>query len=85
MRVWTTSPDEFKHVRTIMCAVYFGGPRARMELKSGNFAVGVIVSRFRHRPSRAANRAASEAAISVGRMFGELHLLPEPCSLWRDR
>ena len=25
MRIWTASPDEFKHVRAIMmCAVYFG-------------------------------------------------------------
>ena len=45
MRIWTTSRDELKHVRTVMmCAAYFGGRRAKMELKSGDVAVGVIVS-----------------------------------------
>jgi hypothetical protein len=79
MHVWTTSPGELKHVRTIMmCAAYFGGRRAKMELRSGDFAVGVIVStNFGTDVSEPKTELQGEAAFSSGRMFGELHVLPD--------
>jgi hypothetical protein len=45
MPVWTASPEQFRHVRTVMmCAVYFGARPAKLELRSGQFLVGTIVS-----------------------------------------
>jgi hypothetical protein len=78
-RVWTTSPEEFKHVRAIMmCAVYFGGRTAKLELKSGQFLVGVIVStNFGTDLPNEQAELRGQSALSAGRMFGELHILPE--------
>jgi hypothetical protein len=78
MHFWTASPEEFKHVRTIMmCAVYFGGRRAKLRLKSGQLLVGVIVSTNFGTDLPNDTEKRGEAAMWAGRMFGELHILPD--------
>jgi hypothetical protein len=79
MRVWTASPEEFKHVRAIMmCAVYFGGRRAKLQLKSGKLLAGVIVStNFGTDLPDIQTVLHGEDTLSAGRMFGELHILPD--------
>jgi hypothetical protein len=77
MPVWTASPEQFRHVRTVMmCAVYFGARPAKLELRSGQFLVGTIVSTNfgTDLPEKEAELCGDAAS---GRMFGELHILPE--------
>jgi hypothetical protein len=83
MPVWTTSHDECEHVRALMmCVVYFGGRRAKLELKSGRFLIGLIVStNFGTDLPDRRSELHGQAALSAGRMFGELHILPEVGSL----
>jgi hypothetical protein len=79
MRVWTVSPKELKHVRAIaVCAVYLGGRRAKLELKSGQFLVGVIVStNFGTELPDEQTELCGQATLSAVRMFGEFHILPD--------
>src|SRR3569832_996402 len=79
MRVWTASPYQFKHVGAIMmCAVCFGGRRAKLQLRSGQFMARVIVStNFGTDLADGKIDLRGGAALSAGRMFGELHVLPD--------
>ena len=52
--------------------------RAKLDLKSGEILLGVIVStNFGTDLSDGQAELQGEAALSAGRMFGELHVLPD--------
>jgi hypothetical protein len=62
----------------MMCAVCFGGRRAKLQLRSGQFMARVIVStNFGTDLADGKIDLRGGAALSAGRMFGELHVLPD--------